>query len=67
MAYQWLINKVKKSNKKIIKIKINKQTSKEITELINATHIVNTVFTDLEHTENYRKNSNKITFFKYRI
>ena len=67
MAYQWLINKVKKSNKKIIKIKINKQTSKEITELINATHIVNTVFTDLEHTENYRKNSNKIAFFKYRI
>ena len=28
-----------------------------------ATHIVNTVFTDLEHTENYRVNSNKIAFF----
>ena len=27
-----------------------------------ATHIVNTVFTDLEHTENYRVNSNKIAF-----
>ena len=28
-----------------------------------ATHIVNTVFTDLEHTENYGVNSNKIAFF----
>ena len=28
-----------------------------------ATHIVNTVFTDLEHTENYRVDSNKIAFF----
>ena len=28
-----------------------------------ATHIVNTVFTDLEHPENYRVNSNKLHFF----
>ena len=27
-----------------------------------ATHIVNTVFTHLEHTDNYRVNSNKIAF-----
>ena len=26
-------------------------------------HLVNTVFTDLEHTENYRVNANKIAFF----
>ena len=26
-------------------------------------HIVNTVVTDLEHTENYRVNSNKVAFF----
>ena len=30
-----------------------------------AIHIVNTVFTDLERTENYRVNSNKVAFLSY--